>query len=59
MRYEFKYIVHESKIESLRQMVLPFVNVDKFAELELNKPFYLNNEGVFVTISDVLLKVLR
>lgn len=32
MRYEYKYIVHESKIESLRQMVLPFVNVDKFAE---------------------------
>ncbi|MCD4790811.1 MAG: polyphosphate polymerase domain-containing protein [Bacteroidales bacterium] len=33
MRYEYKYIVHESKMEMLRQMVLPFVNVDKFAEV--------------------------
>ncbi len=32
MRHEFKYIVHESKIDTLRQMVLPFVNVDKFAD---------------------------
>jgi len=34
MRYEYKYIVHESKIENLRQMVLPFVNVDSFAEAD-------------------------
>ncbi|OQX81830.1 MAG: hypothetical protein B6D61_00160 [Bacteroidetes bacterium 4484_249] len=32
MRYEYKYIVHDSKINSLRQMILPFVNVDEFAE---------------------------
>lgn len=32
MRYEYKYIVSESKLEILRQMVLPFVNVDEFAE---------------------------
>ncbi|MEZ5196033.1 MAG: polyphosphate polymerase domain-containing protein [Bacteroidales bacterium] len=34
MRYEFKYIVPESKMELLRQMIMPFVNVDKFAEAE-------------------------
>lgn len=32
MRYEYKYIVNESKMEILRQMLLPFVNVDEFAE---------------------------
>ena len=32
MRYEYKYIVHNSKLEQLRQMVLPFVELDQFAE---------------------------
>ncbi len=31
MRYEYKYIVENSKLDSLRQMILPFVNIDKFA----------------------------
>jgi hypothetical protein len=32
MRYEYKYIVEESKMERLRKMVLPFVDLDAFAE---------------------------
>lgn len=32
MRYEYKYIVEESKMESLRNMILPFVDVDAFAD---------------------------
>jgi hypothetical protein len=32
MRYEYKYIVQNSKLEKLREMILPFVDVDKFAE---------------------------
>lgn len=32
MRYEYKYIVHNSKMEQLREMILPFVNMDDFAE---------------------------
>ncbi|MBC8486303.1 MAG: polyphosphate polymerase domain-containing protein [Bacteroidetes bacterium] len=32
MRYEYKYIVHNSKMEHLRKMILPFVDVDQFAE---------------------------
>ncbi len=34
MRYEYKYIVHNSDINRLREMILPFVNVDKFAEID-------------------------
>ncbi len=32
MRYEYKYIIHNSKMDRLRDMFLPFVNLDKFAE---------------------------
>ena len=32
MRYEYKYIVHKSKMDRLREIFLPFVNLDKFAE---------------------------
>ncbi len=32
MRFEYKYLVENSKLESLRQMILPFVDVDKFAD---------------------------
>lgn len=32
MRYEYKYIVPNNKLEQLRQMILPFVDVDDFAE---------------------------
>jgi hypothetical protein len=34
MRYEFKYIVKNADLERLRSMVLPFVTVDKFAEVD-------------------------
>jgi len=34
MRYEFKYIVKNSDVDRLRNMILPFVNVDKFAEVD-------------------------
>jgi hypothetical protein len=33
MRYEYKYIVPESKIERLRSMILPFLELDQFAEV--------------------------
>lgn len=39
MRYEYKYIVHESKLESLREMVLPFVNLDEFIETSGNNQY--------------------
>lgn len=39
MRYEYKYIVHNSKLEQLRQMVLPFVDVDDFAEASGNNQY--------------------
>ena len=32
MRYEYKYIVPESKLDLLRQMIMPFMDVDKFAD---------------------------
>lgn len=32
MRYEYKYIIHNSKMDRLRDMFLPFVKLDKFAE---------------------------
>ncbi|MBN1339921.1 MAG: polyphosphate polymerase domain-containing protein [Bacteroidales bacterium] len=32
MRFEYKYIVHESLMEKLRQAVLPFVEPDKFMD---------------------------
>ncbi len=32
MRYEYKYIVPNSKMKQLREMILPFVDVDDFAE---------------------------
>jgi len=32
MRYEYKYIVDNSKMDRLRKMVMPFVDVDQFAE---------------------------
>jgi hypothetical protein len=34
MRYEFKYIVKNSDIDRLRQMILPFLTVDRFAEID-------------------------
>jgi SPX domain protein involved in polyphosphate accumulation len=34
MRYEFKYIVKNSDLDRLRSMILPFVTIDKFAELD-------------------------
>ena len=34
MRYEYKYIVEESKMESLRKMILPFVDLDEFVDTE-------------------------
>lgn len=34
MRYEFKYIVKNTDLDRLRSMILPFVNVDKFAEVD-------------------------
>ena len=39
MRYEYKYIVHNSKMEQLRQMILPFVDVDDFAEANGNNQY--------------------
>lgn len=32
MRFEFKYIVHESYLDRLRQAVMPFVDTDKFMD---------------------------
>ncbi len=32
LRYEYKYFVHNSKIDTLRRMVMPFVTLDKFTE---------------------------
>lgn len=32
MRYEYKYIIPNSKLNKLREMISPFVEVDKFAE---------------------------
>lgn len=34
MRYEFKYIVKNTDLDRLRSMILPFVTVDKFAEVD-------------------------
>ncbi|MBN2173433.1 MAG: polyphosphate polymerase domain-containing protein [Bacteroidales bacterium] len=34
MRYEFKYIVPENKLDQLRRMIIPFLDVDQFAEVE-------------------------
>ncbi len=34
MRYEFKYIVKNSDLDRLRSMILPFVTIDKFAEVD-------------------------
>lgn len=31
LRYEFKYFVHNSKIDTLRNMILPFVKLDKYS----------------------------
>jgi len=39
MRSEFKYIVHESKMDSIRQMILPFVDVDKYAKDRTNNQY--------------------
>lgn len=32
MRYEFKYVVHRRLLDNLREMIIPFVEVDKFAD---------------------------
>jgi SPX domain protein involved in polyphosphate accumulation len=34
MRYEFKYIARNSDLDRLRATILPFVDVDKFAEID-------------------------
>lgn len=34
MRYEYKYIVHNKYLSTLREMLLPFLEVDQFAEAE-------------------------
>lgn len=39
MRNEFKYIVPESKMDLLRQLIMPFVNVDKFAGADGNNQY--------------------
>ncbi len=39
LRYEYKYFVHNSKIDTLRRMILPFVNLDKFAQNTPNKQY--------------------
>lgn len=39
MRYEYKYFVHNSKLEQFRQMVLPFVDLDDFAEAGGNSQY--------------------
>lgn len=33
LRYEYKYFVHISKMETLRNMILPFVKLDKFSKI--------------------------
>ena len=39
MRYEFKYIVKNSDLDRLRSMILPFVTIDKFAEVDDNHQY--------------------
>ena len=34
MRYEFKYFVKENDLDRLRGIIMPFVNMDKFAEVD-------------------------
>jgi len=34
MRYEYKYVVRKSDLEQLRSSILPFVTLDKFAEVD-------------------------
>lgn len=39
MRFEIKYIVHRSKLDPLREMIQPFVKVDKHARSRKNKSY--------------------
>ena len=39
MRSEFKYIVPENKMDRIRQMILPYVDVDKFAQGKTNNQY--------------------
>jgi len=39
LRNEFKYFVHNSKMETLRNMILPFVKYDKFSQIMPEKHY--------------------
>ncbi len=39
LRHEYKYFVHNSKMETLRKMIMPFVKYDKFAESAPEKQY--------------------
>lgn len=39
MRYEYKYFVHSSKINLLRKMISPFVELDKYTEQRKDKQY--------------------
>lgn len=40
MRYEFKYIVNNNYLEPLRQMILPFVNMDENTDDDKGRNHY-------------------
>ena len=50
-------IIQYNKAGGIQSTTLTFDTVDQFAGLELNKPVYLNNEGVLVTITDLQLNI--